>query len=140
MFNINQLTTQINTHLQTLKQELDRLSVRQSVLIRFRQSVVAGKSLDASDEEVEEVDELVANIEAVESDLATFKGQMFERLNHARRGAHLASLYAAEKNASLLYQYVLDGLTLCVSDAATARVGYDELIENLKEMSHQHDV
>jgi hypothetical protein len=140
MTNINQLAIQISTHLQTLKQELDRLSVRQSALARFRTSVLAGKSLDVSDEENEEVDEIVANIEAVESDLATFKAQMLERLNHARRGAHLVSLYASEKNTSLLYQHVLDGLTLCVNDASTARIGYDELIENLKEMSHLHDV
>ncbi|MBY0538721.1 hypothetical protein K2P47_04995 [Patescibacteria group bacterium] len=140
MTNINQLTIQISTHLQTLKQELDRLAVRQSALVRFRASVLAGKSLDASDEENDEVDEIIAHVEAVESDLVTFKAQMHERLNHARRGAHLASLYAAEKNASLLYQHVLDGLVLCVADAATARAGYDELIENLKEMSHLHDV
>jgi hypothetical protein len=120
--------------------ELDRLSVRQTALARFRSSITVQKTTDASDEESEELDDIIANIEAVEFDLANFKAQIRERLNHAERGLHLVSLYVSEKNANLLYQHLFDGVMLCVSDAATARVGYDELIENLKEMSHLRDV
>jgi hypothetical protein len=140
MTNSNQLHHQIVTLLQTLMRELDRLAVRQSALVRFRMSVVAEKTTEVSEEESEEFDDIIANIEAIESDLATFKDQMRERLSHAERGLHLVSLYKGEQNANLLYQHVLDGVTLCVSDAATARAGYDELIDNLKDMSRTRDL
>jgi hypothetical protein len=140
MTNVNQLQIQIVTHLKTLTRELARLAVRQSALIRCRQSVLAEKTVDISDEEEEMFADIIANIEAIEYDLVTFKDQLQARLTHAERGLHLVSLYAAEKNSSLLFQHVLDGALLCVSDAETARAGYDELIENLKEMSQLRDV
>lgn len=140
MINIEQLHLQIARHLQTLKRELDRLAVRQSALARVRLSVLAEKSTSDTEEEIDDADDILANIDAIVFDLTTFTEQMRGRLSHAERGLHLVSLYSDEKNAGLLYQHALDGVILCVSDATVARTGYDELITDIKEIAHLRDV
>lgn len=140
MSNIAQLHIQIVTHLQTLKRELDKLSVRQAALLRSKKMVTSERSSDDSEDETEAFDDILANIDAIEYDLTSFQSQMRERLNHAERGLRLITIYSDEKNAGLLYQHILDGVQLCVSDAMTARDGYDELIENLRELTHLRDV
>ena len=93
-----------------------------------------------SDDEVDETfDDLIANVDAIEYDLTTFKAQMRERLAHAESGLRLVSVYTDEKNSGILYQYMLDGVALCIRDAAAAREGYDELIANINEITHLRD-
>jgi hypothetical protein len=139
MTNVQQLHTQIVKHLQTLKRELDRLSVRAVALERCRKVILASKSEDAADEEDEAFDEIIANVDAIEYDLTTFKDQLRERMSHVERGLRLVLVQESDKNAALLYQYVFDGAQLCVSDAAVARAGYDELIANINEITHLRD-
>jgi soluble cytochrome b562 len=143
MTNVQQLHIQIAHHLQTLKRELDRLTVRASALERCRKAILVEKANvanDSDDEEREEFDDLIANVDAIEYDLTTFKAQMKERLAHAESGLRLVSVYTDEKNAGIMYQYILDGVTLCIRDAATAREGYDELIANINDITHLRDV
>ncbi len=140
MSNVEQLRNQIIKNLQTLKREIDRLSVREAALLRCRRLIVSSTPEDPTDEEEELQAEVIANIEAIEYDLTTFKSQIVERLAHAERGLRLGLLESDTKKAELLYQYVLDGAVLCVNDAATARVGYDELISGVNELTHSRDV
>lgn len=139
MLNIEHLHIQIVRHLQTLKRELDRLSVRQSALERCRRVAVAEKATDGTDEEDEAFDDIMANVDAIEYDLTTFKDQMRARLAHTEQGLRFVSVYRDEKHAGILYQYILDGALLCIRDAAAAREGYDELIANVSEMAHLQD-
>lgn len=138
MTNVQLLHTQITQHLQTLKRELDRLTVRQSALERCRKTILAGQVPEDSDDE-DETEDIIANVEAIEYDLTTFKDQMRERLAHSEQGLRLVSVYSDEKNAIILYQHILDGAALCIRDAAAAREGYDELIANVKEITHLRD-
>jgi len=143
MTNVQQLHIQIAHHLQTLKRELDRLAVRASALERCRKAILAEKAAVGAEDDsdaYEEFDDLIANVDAIESDLATFKAQMKERLAHAESGLRLVSVYTDEKNAGILYQYILEGVTLCIRDAAAAREGYDELIANINEITHLRDL
>jgi hypothetical protein len=139
MTNVQQLHSQIVTQLQTLKRELDRLSVREAALERCRKAILATKHEDCTDEEEETFAEIIANVEAIEYDLTTFRDQLRERLAHAERGLRMVLVQGEDKNASLLYQYILDGALLCSRDAATARAGYDELIANIHEITHSRD-
>lgn len=140
MTNVQHLHIQIAQHLQTLKRELDRLSVRQSALERCRKAILSHKTTEDTDEESEEFDEILANVDAIEYDLNTFKDQMRTRLTHAEQGLRLVSVYTDEKNAGILYQYILDGALLCINDAAVAREGYDELIASVNEITHSRDL
>ena len=141
MTNVQQLHIQIVQHLQTLKRELDRLVVRQSALDRCRKTIMAERTTDSANEEEEEVfDDIIANVDAIEYDLTTFRNQMRERLAHAESGLRLVSVYSDEKSAGILYQHVLDGALLCIRDAATAREGYDELIANINDITHSRDL
>lgn len=139
MSNVQQLHLQIAHHLQTLKRELDRLAVRQTSLDRCRRRILVEKTSASTSEEDEAFDDLIENVDAIEYDLTIFKAQMRERLAHAERGLRLMSVYSDEKNASMFYQYLLDGALLCTRDAAVAREGYDELIANINEISHLRD-
>jgi hypothetical protein len=140
MTNVQQLHSQIVSCLQTLKREIDRLSVREAALMRCRRVVLAQKTPDAIDEEDESFDEIIANIEAIEYDLVTFKDQLRERFTHSERGLRLVTVHSDEKNACVLYQYILDGSLLCLRDAVAAREGYDELIANVNEIAHERDL
>ncbi len=139
MTNVPHLHLQIVQHLQTLKRELDRLTVRQSAIERCRRSVLAQKPADVTDDEDESFDEIAASLDDIEYDLTTFKLQLRERLVHAEAGLRLATLHAADADAVALYQFVFDGVALCVQDAAVARDGYDELIVNIKEITQLRD-
>ena len=143
MTNVQQLHLQIAHHLQTLKRELDKLAVRLVALERCRKAILAEKTAvgnDGDTDELEEFDDLMANVDAIEYDLTTFKDQMRERLAHAESGLRIVSIYNDEKNASILYRHLLDGVLLCTRDAAAAREGYDELIANIKDITHLRDI
>ena len=139
MTSVQQLHAQILQHLQTLKRELDRLTVRESALERCRQAIVVQKHSDGTDEENEAFDEIIASVDDIEYDLATFKDQLRERMTHVERGLRLVSVHSDDKNAGMLHQYILEGAALCTRDAAAARAGYDELIANVKEMTQLRD-
>lgn len=130
---------QIVQHLQTLKRELDRLAVRQSAIERCRRTVLAQKPSDVTDEEDESFDEIVASLDDIEYDLTTFRDQLRERLVHAEAGLRLVMTHSADSDGVALHQHILDGVKLCVEDAAVARAGYDELIVNIKEITQLRD-
>ncbi len=139
MSNVPHLHFQIVQHLQTLKRELDRLSVRQSAIERCRKSVLAQKPNDCTDEDEEAFEEITANLDDTEYDLVTFKDQLRARLDHAEAGFRLVIVNQNEINALAFHQHILDGLKLCVQDATAARDGYDELILNIKELTQLRD-
>lgn len=140
MTNVPHLHIQIVQHLQTLKRELDRLTVRQTAIERFRRAVLEQKPTHATDGEDEAFDEIVANLDDIEYDLTTFKDQLRERLKHIEEGFRLVESESGASNAVALHQYILDGAALCVRDAAVARAGYDELIVNIKEITQLRDL
>lgn len=139
MTNVPHIYLLIAKQLQSLKRELDRLTVRQAAIERCRRSVLSQKPTETSDEEDESFDEIAASLDDIEYDLTTFKDQLRERLVHSEAGLRLVSAHSADADAVALYQHLLDGVLLSVRDAAVAREGYDELIINIKEITQLRD-
>ena len=71
MSSAEQLRNQIIKNLQTLKREIDRLSVREAALLRCRRLVLSSTPEEPTDEEEELQADVIANIEAIEYDLTT---------------------------------------------------------------------
>ncbi len=140
MTKVEQLHAKIIKHIQTLKRELDRLSVREAALERSKRAILLQKGDDTTEEENESFEEIVANIEAIIYDLTSFKDQLRERTVHTERGLRLVLLHSDDKDTAVLYQYILEGAELCVRDAAAARSGYDELIANINDITHSRDL
>jgi len=139
MSDIKLLHTQIIQHLKTLKRELDRLGVRQSAIERFRLGVLSQMPADDSEDEDESVEEIVSNLEAIKYDLTTFKEQLRERLEHSEQGLRMVLMLRKEKSAIAFYQHTLEEVKLSLRDAKVAREGYDELINNIKEITRLRD-
>jgi len=133
------LHSEIVVQLQTLKRELDRLNIRQSAIERCRLAVLRQNSGLEDEDEDESLEEITSNIDAIKYDLGTFKEQLKERFEHSEQGLRLVFIMGEEKSTISFYQYVLDEVKLCVRDAKVAREGYDELINNVKEITRLRD-
>lgn len=132
---ITQLHTKIIQQRQLLRLELDRLGVRLAVIIRCRVAVLAQKNQSESEDDAESIDDITADLDALEYDLTTFRDQLRDRLLHLEQGIRLLSIQTHTQETEAFYQYVLDSALLAVRDATVARAGYDELIANIKEIS-----
>lgn len=139
MTNIEQLHTKIVQQQQSLKQELDRLSVRLSAIERCRTTVSLQRKNMDSDEEEEISEEIVSNLKAIKQDLVTLKEQLQDRLEHSKHGLAMMLMVQDEAWAAVFYQYILDEVKLCLRDAKIAKESYDELIANIKEITRLRD-
>jgi hypothetical protein len=134
-----EIHNQIIQKLQTLKRELDRLNIRQYAIDRCRLAVLAQKTSDESDEDDDSLEEITTNLDSLTYDLTTFKEQLRERYEHLESGLRLLSMLKEDKVGTVFYQYILDGVKLSVRDAKVAREGYDELINDVKEITRLRD-
>jgi hypothetical protein len=120
-----------------LKREEERLGVRLLAVERYhRQAEAELALLDENDEAVEAASDAVANIEAVRYDLSTFVRQLTDRRAHIEQGLKTALDVVA---SPAFVAYIEEDARLMTRDAATAREGYDDLIQNLHELAHQRD-
>ncbi len=123
--------------LQMLKREEERLGVRLLAVERFlRQAEANLATIVGEDEEEEEATDVLANIEAVRYDLSTYLRQLSDRRAHIEQGLKTALDVVA---SSAFVGYVEEDARLTARDAATAREGYDDLIANLSEITHQRN-
>lgn len=123
-----------------LKRELERLSVRQIAVTRFKQAAVQQKIsvidvIDTEDEEDDSTDDLIASIDAVEYDLTTFCNQLQDRHKHLTRGIALLAASSQENFSELLIEHFIEEADLSIRDAKVAREGYDELIADLATLT-----
>jgi len=132
IFPESKLHTQLKARLQTLKRELERLSVRQMAVARCRQAVIVQKNAQGDDFDDEDAtDDIIASIEAVDYDLATFCGQLHDRQKHLTRGITLLAASSVDTFSELLIEHFIEEADLSIRDAKVAREGYDELIADL---------
>lgn len=123
--------------LQQLKREEERLAVRLLAVERFlRQAEANLETVSNEDEESEEASDILANIEAVRYDLSTYLRQLSDRRAHIEQGLKTALDVVA---SPAFVGYIEEDARLTARDAATAREGYDDLIANLSEITHQRD-
>ncbi|MFN3692795.1 MAG: hypothetical protein ACK4SL_01685 [Candidatus Paceibacteria bacterium] len=123
--------------LQMLKREEERLGVRLLAVERFlRQAEANLETVSNEDEESEEASDILANIEAVRYDLSTYLCQLSDRRAHIEQGLKTALDVVA---SPAFVGYIEEDARLTARDAATAREGYDDLIANLSEITHQRD-
>ncbi len=123
--------------LHTLKREEERLGVRLLAVERFyRQAEATLETIVGEDEESDEATDILANIEAVRYDLSTFLRQLSDRRAHIEQGLKTAIDVVA---SPAFVGYIEEDARLTARDAATAREGYDDLIANLHEITHQRD-
>ena len=136
IFPETKLHTQLKGRLQTLKRELERLSVRQMAVTRCRQAALVHKAAEVSEDEDEEsVDDIIASIEAVDYDLAVFCGQLHDRFKHLTRGIALLAASSVDTFSELLIEHFIEEADLSIRDARVAREGYDELIADLATLT-----
>jgi hypothetical protein len=137
IFPETKLHTQLKTRLQTLKRELERLSVRKLAVVRCKQAVLLQKTnsveLDTDDEEA--TDDIIASIEAVDYDLTIFCEQLLDRQKHLAKGIALLAASAVDTFSELLIEHFIEEADLCIRDARVAREGYDELIADLNTLT-----
>lgn len=120
-----------------LKREEERLAVRLLAVERFlRQAEANLETVSNEDEESEEASDILANIEAVRYDLSTYLRQLSDRRAHIEQGLKTALDVVA---SPAFVGYIEEDARLTARDAATAREGYDDLIANLSEITHQRD-
>ncbi len=126
-------------HLQTVKREEQRLAVRLLAVERCARLVkYASEQSDVSDSEEEsEFEEIIANVEAVRYDLSQYMRQIHDRVANIERG--LSQLEGEVSHKESFARYIEEDARLCARDAAVAREGYDDLIENLQAISHTRD-
>ncbi len=123
--------------LQMLKREEERLGVRLLAVERFlRQAEANLATIVGEDEEADEATDILANIEAVRYDLSTYLRQLSDRRAHIEGGLKTAIDVVA---SPAFVAYIEEDARLTARDAATAREGYDDLIANLSEITHQRD-
>ena len=128
--------TELTARLQTLKRELERLSVRQMAVVRCRQAAILQKTThEYVGEDEDESDDIIASIEAVEYDLTVFCGQLHDRQKHLTRGITLLAASAVDTFSELLTLHFVEEADLCIRDAKVAREGYDELIADLMTLT-----
>lgn len=138
LFPESKLHTLLKTRLDTLKSELERLSVRQMAVTRLRHAAILHKNAEGiEDEEDEAVDALIASIDAVDFDLAIFSGQLHDRQKHLSKGIALLNASSVDSFRELLTEHFIDEANLAISDAKVAREGYDELIADLQILTVQ---
>ncbi len=131
----SQESAQKQLHL--LKREEERLAVRLLAVERFlRQAEANLETVTSEDEESEEASDILANIEAVRYDLSTYLRQLSDRRAHIEGGLKTAIDVVA---SPAFVAYIEEDARLTARDAATAREGYDDLIANLSEITHQRD-
>lgn len=136
IFPESKLHNQLKARLQTLKREIERLSVRQMAVVRCRQTALLQKSeVVDSDEEDESADDIIASIEAVDYDLTVFCAQLTDRQKHLTRGITLLAASSVDTFSELLIEHFIEEADLSIRDAQVAREGYDELITDLATLS-----
>ena len=132
IFPDSKLHTQLKARLQTLRRELERLSVRQMAVVRCRQTAILQKTThEYSGEDEDESDDIIASIEAVEYDLTVFCEQLNDRHKHLTRGITLLAASSVDTFSELLIEHFIEEADLSIRDAKVAREGYDELIADL---------
>ena len=136
IFPESKLYTDLTARLQSLKRELERLSVRQMAVVRCRQAALLQKTThEYVGEDEDESDDIIASIEAVEYDLTVFCGQLQDRHKHLTRGITLLAAAPADTFCELLTSHFIEEAELCIRDAKVAREGYDELIADLMTLT-----
>jgi hypothetical protein len=134
---ITTTTESLAQGLHGLKREEERLGVRLLAVERYYRQVQSDIEAGIlSEESHEAATDVLANIEAVRYDLSTFLRQLSDRRAHIERGIKTAT-EIAESRAFI--NYIEEDIRLMTRDAATAREGYDDLIGNLHELTHQND-
>lgn len=132
LFPETKLHSQLKGRLQTLKRELERLSVRQMAVARCRLAVLLQKTTqDDGEEDAESADERIASIDAVDYDLTIFCGQLYDRQKHLARGISLLTASSVDTFTELLIEHFIEEADLSIRDAKVAREGYDEMIAEL---------
>jgi hypothetical protein len=135
----NNTTSPLVRQVNRLRQELERLGIRQTVVQRYFRRMQLEQSQIDNDEERDEYDEIIANLEALESDIATYIHQLQDRLAHIEQGVSALMTQSHTTDAHTFRQYVLEDVRLCIRDAETARSGYNDLIANLSDITHLRD-
>lgn len=121
---------QITRQLTMLRREIERLHIRLLSMQRYQRQIVSDdEALDEEDSEVYE--ELSSSIEALISDMSTYKQQLEDQHSHISQG--LSTYLALEPGpiTQTFAQYIYDDVRMLVLHAQTAREGYNELIENV---------
>jgi hypothetical protein len=120
------------------KREIERLEVRLVVVRRCRRRLEE-QLLQKIENENEEGDEVLGNIEALESDISNYIAQLRDRLAHIEQG--VASVQSSKElaTARVFLCYVLEDARLWLRDIQLAREGYDELIENIVTLTEEFD-
>lgn len=131
-------TSHISRLLTQLRREIERLSVRIVAIERYQRQFIAGDE-QLEDDEDNTAEEIVANLEALQSDMTTYRQQLEDQLAHITHG--YTTLQTMEVNAvtQAFAAYIYNDVRLIVRDVAVAREGYNELIENLVETIEQSD-
>jgi len=136
IFPESKLYSQLKARLDTLKRELERLSVRQMAVVRCRQAAIMQKTEQGDiDDDEDPADDLIASIEAVEYDLTVFCGQLHDRQKHLTRGTTLLAAAPIDNFRELLIEHFIEEADLGIRDAKVAREGYDELIADLQTLT-----
>jgi len=128
------IISEIGQYLKQLRQEIERLQIRQNVINRYSKQLTS--HIKDSEIEDDEFSDLLEHVEALGSDLGTFKEQLQDRFTHLEQGKVLLNVLVGNPHASLFHHYLQEEVRLTIRDAETARVGYDELIENITENIH----
>jgi len=125
-------TGQITRQLTMLRREIERLDIRLLSLLRYQRQIAKYDEV-TDDEESEEFEELSSNIEALISDMATYKQQLENKHSHINQGLSTFLTLEPGPVTQVFAQYIYDDVRMLVRDAQVAREGYSELIENVVE-------
>ncbi len=132
-------TTAIKKYLHTIKREEERLTVRTLAVERCYRQIKNTYEAEGGDEESDEYTEIIANVEAIQSDLGTYTDQLKDKIQNIHRGYSALLNLPNSAATRTLATYIEEDARLCARDVAVAREGYDDLIERLQEMSHLRD-
>lgn len=131
-------TSHISRLLTQLRREIERLSVRIVAIERYQRQFIASDVHGEEDEE-NAAEDIVVNLEALHSDMVTYRQQLEDQLAHITHG--YTTLQTMELNAvtQTCAAYIYNDVRLLVRDVAVAREGYNELIENIIETIEHSD-
>jgi hypothetical protein len=127
----------IQRHIQLLKREIERLTIRIIAIQRYQRHLTV--STNVEEIETAEQGEFLENFEALLSDMTTYKQQLDDKLMHISHGyTTLQSLEPSPVLESFAY-YIYEDIRLTVRDAKLAREGYNELLSTLVDRTNQSD-
>jgi hypothetical protein len=127
----------IQRNVQTLKREIERLTIRILAIQRFQRHLTI--PTDSGETESTENGEFLENFDALLSDMTTYKQQLEDKLTHITHGfTTLQSMKPSPVVESFAY-YIYEDIRLIVRDAKVAREGYNELLSTLLDRTNHSD-